>query len=115
LWGKSVRIDHIKDFFKDRLESYGLVDVAPKKIVLTWTINRVGGATIHKRLDRFVVHNSLLLQVPRYKSWVDLIRVLDHFPIMLELELDETRPSTPFNFNPRWVKEEAFINLVKEY
>jgi hypothetical protein len=61
-----------------------------------------------------VVHNSILHKVVMYKSWFDLSRCSDHFPIVLELDLDDPCTRTPFKFNLVWSKEEELMNLVKE-
>lgn len=33
---------------------------------------------------------------------------------MLELELVDPRPGTPFKFNPGWLADDEFIQLVKD-
>jgi hypothetical protein len=38
----------------------------------------------------------------------------DHYPILLEVAKGRRKPTSPFKFNPKWLKEESFIDLVKE-
>jgi hypothetical protein len=52
--------------------NHSLVDLAPDTLVPTWRNGRAGGAGIAKRLDRALVAESLLLEVGRYRSWVEL-------------------------------------------
>ena len=52
--------------------------------------------------------------MPHYRSWIYSNRCCDYFPIFLELELDDSKPCSPFKFNPGWIKEEDFTRLVKE-
>ena len=52
--------------------------------------------------------------MPHYRSWIYSNKCCDYFPIFLELELDDSKPCSPFKFNPRWIKEEDFTRLVKE-
>jgi hypothetical protein len=61
-----VRVDHLADFFANRLEACGLVDVEPLKLQPMWSNNRAGREIVLKCLDRFMVHNSILHKVVRY-------------------------------------------------
>jgi hypothetical protein len=59
-WGELVRVDPLSHFFLNKLELLGLVDVEPVSLSPTWSNNRSGHAGVHKHLDRFLVHHSLL-------------------------------------------------------
>lgn len=61
-----------------------------------------------------MLYNELLKMVERYKSWVGPNRCLDHFPIVLELDHDNSELGAPFKFNPSWVVEDDFQSLVRE-
>ena len=38
---------------------------------------------------------------------------MDHLPIMLEMKGPNQKPGSPFKFNPAWLKEASYNNLVK--
>jgi hypothetical protein len=38
----------------------------------------------------------------------------DHYPIFLEVAKGRRKPACPFKFNLEWLKEESFIDMVKE-
>jgi hypothetical protein len=63
IWGESVILDNLANFFLNRLEVAHLVDVEPMEAKPTWSNNRVGVSGISKRLDMFLIHEDLLLQV----------------------------------------------------
>jgi hypothetical protein len=58
--GGSARVDRIAEFFSNRFDIGGLVDVEPLKSSPTWSNNRSRREGVFKKLDRFVVHNMLL-------------------------------------------------------
>jgi hypothetical protein len=62
--GGSARVDQLAEFFSNRFEVGGLVDVEPLKISPTWSNNRSGREGVFKILDIFVVHNMVLQKVP---------------------------------------------------
>eukprot|EP01018_Ginkgo_biloba_P018081 Gb_04379 [translate_table: standard] len=105
IWGSSARQDKLEDYFLDKFESIGWVDVDPTKVKPTWTNNRVGEDGVSKRLDTFLVHSDLLERVERYRSWVDSYRCSDHFPIYLEIGFSDPKPGAPFKYNPCWSAE----------
>jgi hypothetical protein len=89
VWGDSERVDHLADFFANKLEACGMVDVEPLDLHPMWSNNRARREIALKCLDRFVVNNSILHKEVRYRSWVYLSQCLDQFPIVLQLNLDD--------------------------
>jgi hypothetical protein len=114
IWGPLACKDKLAHFFVDKLESTRLVDVEPIKLSLTWSNNRSGEEGVSKRLDRFLVHHKLLLDIGLYCSWVGSVCCLDHVPIFLELGRSEGKPSSPFKYSSTWVELEEFRNLIQE-
>jgi hypothetical protein len=97
-----------------KLEEAGLIDVAPIKISPTWRNKRLGEDYIAKRLDRFLISSSLVEEPLLFRQWTGSGGESDHFPIFLELAGASRKPTSPFKFNSAWLKEESFLNLVKE-
>jgi exonuclease III len=60
-WGPSSHPDNQAAFFSHLLSSNGLIDIAPLKLLPTWRNMRVGEACIAKRLDRFLISESLAM------------------------------------------------------
>jgi hypothetical protein len=46
------------------------VDVTPPKEVATWKNGRLGDGYISKRLDRFLIADSLISIVQKFRTWV---------------------------------------------
>jgi hypothetical protein len=49
-------------------------------------------------LDRFLVTEDLVLDVQIFRSWVEFPFVLDHAPILLQLEKISCPKAYPFKF-----------------
>eukprot|EP00253_Pinus_taeda_P003035 PITA_03035 len=75
---------------------------------------RIGEDRIAKRLDRFLVAESLSTKVPMIRQWVEEIGNSDHFKIFLDMTIPPHKPPTPFKFNPAWLQDPSFCNLFKE-
>jgi len=45
--------------------------------------------------------------------WVSARGGRDHNPIFLEVSKEKYNIPSPYNFNPIWLEEEEFTNLVK--
>eukprot|EP01018_Ginkgo_biloba_P032610 Gb_14068 [translate_table: standard] len=115
IWGSSATQDRLADFFLDKFESVGWVDVEPIKVKPTWTNNTLGEDGVSKRLDRFLVHFELLGRVERYRSWVDSYRCSYHFPIYFEIGFSDPKPRAPYKYNPCWSEEFSHsLRRVKE-
>lgn len=79
----------------------------------TWKNNKTREAIISKFLDHFLVHHALLEKFSSIISWVDTLRVLDHFPSYLQLSLGESNPRATLKYIPTWYVEVDFREIVK--
>jgi hypothetical protein len=70
----------------DLISGWDLVDVNPIKGKYTWTNKRVRLGHITVRLDRFLIHNKLLLQDYTFKSKILPTTVSYHKPITLHFQ-----------------------------
>jgi len=84
------------------------VDVQPAKLVPTWRNNHKQEAAGAKRLDRFLVSDSLMIGPIRIRSWVETGGTSDHRSVVLSLDPPEIKPPTPFKFNLAWLEEEDY-------
>ena len=95
---------HGKDQFQAMVEelilAYELNDIKPKVGCITWSNNRVGSTNIVSRLDKFLVHSSLLDGKSIISSKILPKLTSDHHPITLLFELEEELGPIPFRFSP---------------
>lgn len=78
-------------------------------------INRSGSQNLAQRLDRFLIKEAFHARLSRARQWVGNGGILDHRPIFLELDDNSHKVSTPFKFNPTWLRDHSYIRLVTEF
>jgi hypothetical protein len=61
------------------------------------------------------VAEYLLIDATRYRSWVELPFISDHAPIVLQLDYGYNLVAYPFKFNPSFLLEDSFCDLVQNY
>jgi len=48
------------------------------------------------------------------RQWIGSGGESIHFPILIEEVGEKKKPTIPFKFNSSWLKEESYIDLVKQ-
>ena len=86
IWGHNARIDEEIGYFKHKIENSGFIEVEPLKWVPTWRNNSYGIEGVAKRLDRFLVSESIMYEVGGSKSWVIIVGFFDHCEIILQID-----------------------------
>ena len=88
------------DSVEELIQAWYLIDLKPKQGRFTWSNNRVGTSSISARLDRFLVHSSLIDE--RFIISTKILPKLssDHHPVSLLLEKEEELGPLMFRFNP---------------
>eukprot|EP00253_Pinus_taeda_P020757 PITA_20757 len=86
-----------------------------QKLLPTWRNRRVGDAALARRLDRFIMKDTLLQRLHHYKKWVGTGGISDHSPIYLEIQGPFKKPKAPFKFNHTWLKDPAYVKMISEY
>ena len=92
-----------------------MVNVELEKLKPTWVNNEFGDAWTTKRLDRIFVHHTLLDGMIKFWSWVEDIRFLDQFPIILELSWKQIKSKVPYKYNPTWGQIDEYKQLIHEH
>eukprot|EP00253_Pinus_taeda_P008165 PITA_08165 len=69
-WGPSAREDPLSDFFSNLLNSHNLLDVNLIKAKPTWRNRRTGEGRVAKRLDRFLINEDLMRDIPMIRKWI---------------------------------------------
>jgi hypothetical protein len=72
----------------------------------TWCNNQSGVDRVSKRINRFLVHHAFLQEVGSYRSWVVIVRCLDHTLVFSELGRSDGKSGAPFKYNHSWVEVE---------
>jgi exonuclease III len=99
IWGPSTHIDPQTDFFSHLLASKGLIDIAPIKLLPTWRNLRVGEAQVAKRLDHFLITESMSMLPLQSRQWIGSGGDSDHSPVWFSIEGGPQKMASPFNFN----------------
>lgn len=112
--GGSIVRDPAREWAEDLLQDWDLIDIKPSLGKYTWSNKRLGPGHIAARLDRFLVQISFLLLGLDIRMHILPCSVSDHRPIKLDLSAHWDKGPTPFKFNPLWIKEHSFLQLVKD-
>jgi hypothetical protein len=112
--GSHARLDPLSTYFTQKLDEHNLLDIEPVKFNATWGNNRVGEDNIAKRLDHFLIKDTLLEKSFQLKQWVGHEGISYHYRIFLELRIGLDKPPSPFKFNRKCLSVETFLKLVKE-
>ena len=112
VWGLKARLDPLALYFSQLISGNLLVDLSMDPCTPTWRNGRSRDEGICKRLDRFLVSESLLPSFSSYRSWAYPSDVSDHYPICLEWGPFSHVPCRPFKFNRAWLMEVEFKQLV---
>eukprot|EP00253_Pinus_taeda_P033311 PITA_33311 len=91
-----------------------MIDIKPSSGKYTWSNKRLGLGHIATRLDRFLVQSTFLLLGLESRMHILPCSVSDHRPIKLDLLAHMDQGPIPFKFSPLWVKEQSFMQLVKD-
>lgn len=99
VWGTHARADPLTSFFTQKMVECNLLDIEPIKLKPTWRNNREGEANVAKRLDPFLITDTLLENPLHLKQWVGYGGISNHCPIFLEIRKGSNKPPSPFKFN----------------
>jgi hypothetical protein len=102
------------DYFRHKIGEAKLLDIAPISLRPTWRNKCIGEDFIAKRIDHFLLVESLVESPLIFRQWVGMRGDSDHHPVFLEVSRRPKKPMSPFKFNSAWLQEEDFLNLVKE-
>ena len=73
------------------------------------------GANVGKRLDRFLIKESLVDLSSSFKSQVLHYNIYDHFPVALHLDVNPHDSFRPFKFDHSWLKSDEFFQVIKVF
>jgi len=114
-WGHSAQVDSFSDTISNLLEEHQWIDIPSARLQYTWTNNRSGEQGLARRLDRFLIKESLYNSLPRIRQWVGSGGISNHRPIYLETVDNNNKIKSPFKFNSSWLKDPSYIQLVTDF
>eukprot|EP00253_Pinus_taeda_P009171 PITA_09171 len=89
-----------------------LVDILPPKLLPTWENGRVKKAYIAKRIDRFILHVSLIDILGMPFSTIENVFIYDHRPIILGWREKGFRKGYSFKFNRTCLEDPEFNDII---
>jgi len=113
VWGPHAQVDPLSDVFTHHLADNNLLDIVLEHIHSTWRNKRSREHWVAKRLDHFLISESLTDRQFLIRQWVGSGGMSDHFPIFMELKSGLLHPACPLKFIKTWLEDESFIDLFK--
>lgn len=114
-WGHAARVDPFSETISNLLEDHHRIDTPMEKLQHTWTNNRCGDQSLSRRLDRFLIKESLYNRIAHIRQWIGSGGISDHHPIYLEISDTHYKIKSPFKFNSSWLQDPSFAQMVTEY
>ncbi|KAL1077791.1 hypothetical protein V6Z11_D10G119000, partial [Gossypium hirsutum] len=108
------------DGFRDILEELSLVDVKTGNGWFTWSNNREGANHVKERLDRFLVSEDLIENLPFISTNVVRQSKSDHEEILLNTHRNKPIDKgsdyrTCFKYDVCWAKDQEARDLISRY
>eukprot|EP00253_Pinus_taeda_P012528 PITA_12528 len=111
-WGNFRKRDLLADSLRLDFLNRDLIDIPPSIMLPTWDNGRSGAAYIAKRIDRFLVHSSLIDKLGMPLSYIELAFISDHRPIVLKWRESGFRLGYPLKFNRTWLEYPDYNSLI---
>ena len=73
----------------------------------------MGEEGISKILDRYLLSDQLVFNLPRYRVWTHRCGLSDHFPVILDWQDHRSSCALPFKFNQSWLSNEDFKKMIR--
>eukprot|EP00253_Pinus_taeda_P015313 PITA_15313 len=113
--GGISREDPEMERFKDVLTDLRLVDIPTINGKLTWNNRRGGNKQIVSRLDRFLVSEHIIGMDIFYEASILPSIGSDHWPIKLEITMNNQNKKRPFRFESLWLRDPTFLDKVRNW
>jgi len=114
VWGSMVW-DPLMHYFNSLIHESCLIDLRPTVLGPTWRNERVSVHGISKRLDRFLMADSLTHVFQKFRVWHVNSVISDHLPVCLQLDLGDEKVVFPFKYNHHWNDLPDFQSLVQSF
>lgn len=111
-WGIYRTKDPPADRLKKEFLNSNLVDIVPIKLMPTWDNSRTREAYIAKRIDRFILHSSIIDKMGMLVSSIGNNFTSDHRPIFLGWRGNGFRLGYSFKFNKIQLEDPKFNEII---
>jgi hypothetical protein len=91
IWGINARSDPLAAYFNKMIQGEGLIDLEPVNLLPTWRNGRGNQDSVEKRLDRFLISESLMDSRHCFRSWVVNVNIYDHMLVVFQMEPPQKR------------------------
>ena len=105
---------HMQDSVEEMIQVWDLNDIKPKLGRFTWSNHRVGAASISARLNRFLVHSTLMEGKSIISSKILPKLTSDHHHISLLFEKEKELGPIPFRFSLLRIERDGFMDIVSQ-
>lgn len=115
--GERLRDRNLMTNFRDALFDCDLCDVEMVGDYYTYSNRRKGAKETRVRLDRAMINSYWRDRWPNSSLHCGFANSSDHKPIVLDMERKEGMPKSGtggFRFEPMWLRDESFTEVVKE-
>jgi hypothetical protein len=113
--GGTKKLEQDSGKFRTLIDNLKLVDMETSNGTFTWSNRRSGNQHIACRLDRFLVTEELLESGSCLDSLILPTAGSDHWPIALQLNLNDPPRYKPFRFEKFWLQHPDFQRLAKSW
>ena len=113
--GGISREDPKMERFRDVQIDLRLVDIPTINGKFTWNNRRGWNKQIASRLDRFLVSKHIIGMEIFYEASILPSIGSDHWPIKLEIAMNNQNKKRPFRFKSFWLRDLEFLNKVKNW
>eukprot|EP00253_Pinus_taeda_P022511 PITA_22511 len=111
-WSNSMKKDPLAVHIIYELLNRNLVDINPPKMLPTWDNGRNKEPYIAKRLDRFILHVSIIDTLGMPFSTIGNVFISDHRPILLSWREKGFKKGYSFKFNRSCLEEPEFNDVI---
>ena len=101
--------------FRDLQEELKLVDIPTINGKYTWNNQRGGSRQIASRLDKFLATEHFIGKDIFYEETILPCLGSNHWPIKLEISMNQKNQKKPFRFEAFRLRETTFIDKMKEW
>lgn len=95
--------------FGKKIVDCKLIDLKPTLLKTTWRNNRVGEDEVAKRMDCFMIADSLMEKRLSMKPWIGSGGIFDHYLILFDIRPGTKKPSSPFKFKKTWLEDDSSL------
>ncbi|XP_059065753.1 uncharacterized protein LOC131857344 [Cryptomeria japonica] len=111
--GGSNKLSVVAIEFADWINRNSLMEIQTTDNTFTWNNRRKGFNNIAEKLDRFFIFGGLSNFNNTMEAEILPISGSDHYPIQLEILVEQGPKNCPFKFEQMWYKDENILLLEK--